>query len=204
VAKTGGAPVSASDTCRASVDVRKGANYLGFVALLPILTAPDPRLKRKAAPVARVDDRIRQLMNDMAETMYAAPGIGLAAPQVGVLERVIVVDVAKEGEPSQLLKMANPEVLWVSDELETYNEGCLSLPDHYADVERPAACRVRYLDEQGEIRELDAKGLLATCVQHEIDHLEGTLFVDHISALKRNIILRKLQKLKKSKELEPA
>src|SRR5690606_30384805 len=99
------------------------------------------------------------------------------APQVGVLARVIVVDVAKEGEPSQLLKMANPEVLWVSDELETYNEGCLSLPDHYADVERPAACRVRYLDEQGEIRELDAKGLLATCVQHEIDHLEGTLFV---------------------------
>jgi peptide deformylase len=165
--------------------------------------APDPRLKLKAKPVAAVDARIRQLMSDMAETMYAAPGIGLAAPQVGVLERVIVVDIGKEGEP-QLLKLANPERLWHSETLATFNEGCLSLPDHYADVERPAECRVRYLDEQGEIREIHAQGLLATCLQHEMDHLEGTLFVDHISALKRGMILRKLQKLKKSKELEPA
>jgi peptide deformylase len=174
------------------------------VALLPILTAPDPRLKLKAKPVAAVDARIRRLMDDMAETMYAAPGIGLAAPQVGVLERVLVVDTGKEGEPSQLMKIANPELLWQSEELATYNEGCLSLPDHYADVQRPAECRVRYLDYQGEIREIHAKGLLATCLQHEMDHLEGTLFVDHISALKRGIILRKLQKMKKSKELEPA
>lgn len=166
--------------------------------------APDPRLKLKAKPVAAVDARIRRLMDDMAETMYAAPGIGLAAPQVGVLERVLVVDVAKDGDKPQLLKVANPELLWHSDDLAIFNEGCLSLPDHYADVERPAACKVRYLDEQGEIREIHAKGLLATCLQHEMDHLEGTLFVDHISALKRNIILRKLQKLKKSKELEPA
>ena len=173
------------------------------MALLPILVAPDPRLKLKAKPVAAVDARIRQLMSDMAETMYAAPGIGLAAPQVGVLERVIVVDIGKEGEP-QLLKLANPELLWHSETLATFNEGCLSLPDHYADVERPAECRVRYLDEQGEIREIHAQGLLATCLQHEMDHLEGTLFVDHISALKRGIILRKLQKLKKAKELEPA
>jgi peptide deformylase len=173
------------------------------VALLPILTAPDPRLKIKAKPVAAVDARIRQLMDDMAETMYAAPGIGLAAPQVGVPERVIVVDIAKEGEESQVLKLANPELLWRSEELATYNEGCLSLPEHYADVQRPAECKVRYLDYQGEIREIHATGLLATCLQHEMDHLEGTLFVDHISALKRNIILRKLQKLKK-KELEPA
>jgi peptide deformylase len=173
------------------------------VALLPILTAPDPRLKLKAEPVRAVDARIRRLMDDMAETMYAAPGIGLAAPQVGVLERVLVVDTGKEGEP-RLLKIANPEILWRSEELATYNEGCLSLPDHYADVQRPAECRVRYLDEQGEIRELHATGLLATCIQHEMDHLEGTLFVDHISALKRSIILRKLTKLKKSKELEPA
>jgi peptide deformylase len=174
------------------------------VALLPILTAPDPRLKLKAKPVAAVDARIRRLMDDMAETMYAAPGIGLAAPQVGVLERVLVVDTGKEGEPSQLMKIANPELLWQSEELATYNEGCLSLPDHYADVQRPAECRVRYLDYEGEIREIHAKGLLATCLQHEMDHLEGTLFVDHISALKRGIILRKLQKMKKSKELEPA
>jgi peptide deformylase len=165
--------------------------------------APDPRLKLKAQPVAAVDARVRQLMDDMAETMYAAPGIGLAAPQVGVPERVLVIDVGKEGEP-QLLKIANPELLWRSETLATFNEGCLSLPEHYADVERPAECRVRYLDEQGEIREIHAQGLLATCLQHEMDHLEGTLFVDHISALKRSIILRKLQKLKKTKELEPA
>ena len=173
------------------------------MALLPILTAPDPRLKLKAKPVAAVDDRIRRLMDDMAETMYAAPGIGLAAPQVGALERVLVIDVGKDDE-KQLLRIANPELLWRSEDLATYNEGCLSLPDHYADVQRPAECRVRFLDYQGEIRELHATGLLATCIQHEMDHLEGTLFVDHISALKRNIILRKLAKLKKSKELEPA
>jgi peptide deformylase len=174
------------------------------VALLPILTAPDPRLKLKAKPVASVDDRIRRLMDDMAETMYAAPGIGLAAPQVGVVERVIVIDVAAEDGAPQLLKIANPEILWRSEENATYNEGCLSLPEHYADVQRPAECKVRYLDYEGEIRETHAKGLLSTCLQHEMDHLEGTLFVDHISALKRGIILRKLQKMKKSRELEPA
>jgi peptide deformylase len=174
------------------------------VALLPILTAPDPRLKVKAKPVAAVDSRIRRLMDDMAETMYAAPGIGLAAPQVGVAERVLVVDVARESEPAQLLRVANPELLWRSEELATYNEGCLSLPEHYADVARPAECRVRFLDHEGEIREIHAKGLLATCLQHEMDHLEGLLFVDHVSALKRGIILRKLAKLKRTKELEPA
>jgi peptide deformylase len=173
------------------------------VALLPILVAPDPRLKLKAKPVAAVDGRVRRLMDDMAETMYAAPGIGLAAPQVGVLERVLVVDVGKDDAP-EIMKIANPELLWVSETLATFNEGCLSLPDHYADVERPAECRVRYLDYQGERREIHAKGLLATCLQHEMDHLDGTLFVDHISALKRGMILRKLQKLKKAKELEPA
>jgi peptide deformylase len=173
------------------------------VALLPILVAPDPRLKLKAKPVAAVDGRVRRLMDDMAETMYAAPGIGLAAPQVGVLERVLVVDVGKDDAP-EIMKIANPELLWVSETLATFNEGCLSLPDHYADVERPAECRVRYLDYQGERREIHAEGLLATCLQHEMDHLDGTLFVDHISALKRGMILRKLQKLKKAKELEPA
>jgi peptide deformylase len=173
------------------------------MALLPIITAPDPRLKVKATPVAKVDARIRQLMDDMAETMYAAPGIGLAAPQVGVAERVLVVDIAREGEPQQLLRVANPEIVWRSEELAVYNEGCLSLPEHYADVERPTEVKVRYLDHENEIREIHAKGLLSTCLQHEMDHLEGTLFVDHISSLKRGIILRKLAKAKR-KELEPA
>jgi peptide deformylase len=168
------------------------------MAILPIITAPDPRLKQVAQPVEKVDAEVRKLMNDMLETMYVAPGIGLAAPQVGVLKRVIVLDLAREDEEPQPLKMANPEIVWVSDEDAVYNEGCLSLPEHYADVARPAACKVRYLDDQNEIRMLEADGLLATCVQHEIDHLEGILFVDHLTALKRNMILRKLLKAKKS------
>ncbi len=172
------------------------------MALLPIITAPDPRLKKKAAPVEKVDAEVRQLMDDMLETMYQAPGIGLAAPQVGVLKRVIVLDITHEEEPRNPLFMANPEIVWVSDEDASYNEGCLSLPEHYADVVRPAAVRVRYLDHENEIREIEATELLATCIQHEIDHLDGILFVDHISALKRNMILRKLLKAKKSNEPE--
>jgi peptide deformylase len=168
------------------------------MALLPIITAPDPRLKRVAEPVAKVDAEVRRLMDDMLETMYAAPGIGLAAPQVGALKRVIVADIAREDEEPQPLKMANPEIVWASDEDAVYNEGCLSLPEHYADVTRPAAVRIRYLDYQNEIRTIEADGLLATCLQHEMDHLDGILFVDHLTALKRNIILRKLLKAKKS------
>ncbi|OAB54979.1 peptide deformylase [Phormidium willei BDU 130791] len=171
------------------------------MAKLPILTAPDPRLKKKATPVERVDDEIRQLMDDMLETMYEAPGIGLAAPQVGVLKRVIVVDVARDGEAPQPHQMANPELLRVSDHDANYEEGCLSLPDHYGEVVRPAEIRLRYLDRQNEIRELEADGILATCIQHEIDHLDGILFVDHLSALKRNMILRKLLKAKKQHAL---
>jgi len=167
------------------------------MSVLPIITAPDPRLKLKAKPVAAVDDGIRRLMDDMLETMYLAPGIGLAAPQVGVLRRALVLDVAGEGEKPAPLKIANPEILWRSEELATYSEGCLSLPEHYADVTRPAEIKLRYLDYENEIRELHARGLLATVIQHEMDHLEGTLFVDHISALKRNIILRKLAKAKR-------
>ena len=168
------------------------------MALLPIIVAPDPRLKKKSVPVERADDDLRRLMDDMLETMYEAPGIGLAAPQVGVLKRVIVVDVAREGEEPQPHQMANPELTWVSDDDASYEEGCLSLPEHYAEVARPAAIKVRYLDREGEIRELEADGLLATCIQHEIDHLDGIPFVDHISALKRNMILRKLLKAKKT------
>jgi peptide deformylase len=179
------------------------------MAVLPIITAPDPFLKKIAAPVERVDDEVRRLMDDMLETMYVAPGIGLAAPQVGVGKRVIVLDVSKrEDGPARVLKMANPEIVWVSDDDAIYEEGCLSLPEHYAEVARPASVKVRYLDYEDEIREIAADGILATCLQHEIDHLDGILFVDHISALKRNMILRKLLKEKKaggaSRDREPA
>ena len=166
---------------------------------LPIITAPDPRLKIKARPVPAVDDKIRRLMDDMLDTMYGAIGIGLAAPQVGESSRIIVLDVAREGEKPQPMQLANPEILWRSPELTTGNEGCLSLPEHYAEVTRPAKIRLRYLDYQNEIREIEASGLLAMCVQHEIDHLDGVLFVDHISSLKRGMILRKLAKAKRSR-----
>jgi peptide deformylase len=168
---------------------------------LDILIAPDPRLKGIAQPVETVDSSIRRLMDDMLETMYAAPGIGLAAPQVGRAVRVIVVDVAEEGAEPQPYRMANPEIVKASDALRVTNEGCLSLPDFYADVERADAIEVSYLDENGEPRTLAADGLLATCIAHEIEHLEGVLFVDHLSLVKRNIILRKLQKAKRAGEL---
>jgi peptide deformylase len=170
------------------------------MAIRHIIIAPDPVLKAKAKPVENIDGGIVRLMDDMLETMYRAPGIGLAAPQIGVLQRVIVVDVADKDEKPQPFAMANPEILWKSDETSVHNEGCLSLPDHYADVTRPKQVRLRYIDRDGEVRELDADNLLATCVQHEIDHLNGVLFIDHISLLKRNMILRKLQKAKKSQE----
>jgi peptide deformylase len=169
------------------------------MAVLPIITAPDPRLKIKAKPVEAVDEGVRRLMDDMLETMKKAIGIGLAAPQVGIAKRVIVLDVAREGEKPQPIMLANPEILWRSDELVTFSEGCLSLPEHYADVERPAKIRLRHLDYQNEIREIEAEGLLATCIQHEIDHLDGVLFVDHISIVKRGMILRKLAKAKRSR-----
>ncbi len=168
------------------------------MAKLSVITAPDPRLKFECQRVERVDGEVRQLMDDLVETMYAAPGIGLAAPQVGVLKRVIVLDVARKDEAPRPLVLADPELVWVGDEAVTYEEGCLSLPEHFADVTRPRAVRVRYLDRDNESRELEAEDLLATCIQHEMDHLDGVLFVDHISALKRGIILRKLAKVKKA------
>jgi peptide deformylase len=174
------------------------------MAVLPVITAPDPRLKLIAKPVAAVDATVRRLMDDLVETMYGSIGIGLAAPQVGIAQRVIVVDVAREGEKPNPIRIANPEILWRSDETTVANEGCLSLPEHYAEVTRPADIRLRYLDHENEIREIEASGLLATCIQHEIDHLDGVLFVDHISALKRGMILRKLQKAKRSRVLERA
>ena len=171
------------------------------MAQLPIITAPDPRLKIKARPVPAVDNKVRRLMDDMLDTMYGAIGIGLAAPQVGQSSRVIVLDVARDGEKPQPLQLANPEILWRSPELTTGNEGCLSLPEHYAEVTRPAKIRLRYLDYQNEIREIEASGLLAMCLQHEIDHLDGILFVDHLSALKRNMILRKMVKEKRARKI---
>jgi peptide deformylase len=170
------------------------------MAILHIITAPDPRLKQLSAPVAKVDAEIRQLMDDMLETMHAAPGIGLAAPQVGVLKRVIVLEIDREDVKVGPLFMANPEIVDASDDDAVYNEGCLSVPEHYADVTRPAEVTVRYLDRDGKRQDLKCDGLLATCVQHEIDHLDGILFIDKISALKRNIILRKLVKERKERE----
>jgi peptide deformylase len=169
------------------------------MAILSIITAPDPRLKLTAKPVARVDARVRKLMDNMLETMYAAPGIGLAAPQVGQALRVLVLDSAREGEPAQPLRVANPEIVWASAEEVACEEGCLSLPEQFAEVTRPAAVKVRYLDHENEIREVHAKGLLAVCLQHEMDHLEGVLFVDHLSKLRRNMILRRLAKAKRQK-----
>lgn len=164
------------------------------MARLPIIVAPDPRLKTKAKPVDKVDAEISQLMDDMMETMHGANGIGLAAPQVGVQKRVLVMDISAKDEDPTPVYMANPEIVWASEDEDLHEEGCLSLPDQFADVVRPRAVRVRYLDHENEIRELDADEMLAVCVQHEMDHLDGTLFVDHVSSLKRNMILRKLQK----------
>jgi peptide deformylase len=171
------------------------------MAVRPILIAPDPRLKQKSAPVeGTVSDEHRALMDDMLETMYAAPGIGLAAIQVGVPLRIIVMDLAREGEEKQPRYFVNPEILWASAELQPYEEGCLSVPDIYDDVERPARVKLRYLNYKGETVEEDAEGLYAVCIQHEMDHLEGVLFIDHLSRLKRENALRKLKKARREAE----
>lgn len=178
------------------------------MAVLEILEVPDPRLRDVAQPIAAVDDDIRALADDMLETMYAAHGIGLAATQLGIDKRILVIDLQErvnedeekegEGEPVRDPRVViNPELLWVSDELSVYNEGCLSIPEQYAEVERPAHCRVRWLDEKGATHEEELDGLMATCMQHEIDHLDGVLFIDHISRLKRSMVLKKLEKLRK-------
>ena len=158
---------------------------------LPLVIAPDPSLKLKAKSVECVDSSIRKLMDDMLETMYFEPGIGLAAPQVGHSKRVIVLDVSSDEQERQPFRMANPKILWASDDDVTREEGCLSLPDHYAEVPRPKSINVEYIDENNHRKSLKAEGLLATCLQHEMDHLDGILFVDYLSALKRNMILRK-------------
>ena len=159
-----------------------------------IIKLPDPRLRLVSKPVQKVDDEIRTLVADMFETMYAAPGIGLAAIQLGVPRRVITLDLAKKEEPKKPQVVINPEVLWSSEERGTYEEGCLSIPEIYEDIERPAQVKVRYMDLDGKTHEVDANGLLATCLQHEIDHLNGVLLIDHMSRLKRDRIVKKFAK----------
>ncbi len=174
------------------------------MARLPIIVAPDPRLKKIARPVEVVDQKIRRLLDDMLETMYDASGIGLAGPQVGSMLRVIVLDVTKLDDTADPLRLVNPEIVWQSDELLVKEEGCLSLPEYYGEVERADTIKIRYLDRDNKQQELRADEMLATCIQHEIDHLDGILFVDHMSSLKRNMILRKLSKAKKQGSLTTA
>jgi peptide deformylase len=167
------------------------------VAKLDIITLPDRKLRLKSAPVERIDDDLRKFMDSMLEAMYAAPGIGLAAIQVGVPRRVITIDVAKredENAEARPLFLINPELLWKSDEVAVGEEGCLSIPEYFAEVERPASVRVAYLDRDGKRQELEADGVLAVCLQHEIDHLNGKLFIDHLSKLKRDMVIKKFAK----------
>ncbi len=166
----------------------------------PVIEAPDPRLKTVSKPVGKVDASLRKLMDDMLETMYAAEGVGLAAIQVGIPKRLIVMDLARKEEPPKPQFFADPVLLWASDERATCQEGCLSVPDLYEDVERPARVRVRYIGYDGKTVELDADGMLALCLQHEMDHLDGVLFIDHLSKLKRSIMLRKLAKARRQRE----
>lgn len=169
------------------------------MAVLPIITAPDRRLKVKSTPVEAVDDDVRKLLGDMLETMHAAPGIGLSAVQVGVPKCLITVDVSRDDEDNAPLFLANPEIIEYSNEILTFSEGCLSLPDQFADLPRPEAIILDYLDYDGAQQQIQADGLLSRCIQHEMDHLLGRLFVDHMSAVKRSMILRKLEKARRQK-----
>lgn len=176
------------------------------MAVLPIVEVPDNVLRQSCAPVPEITDEVRALVADMFDTMYHARGIGLAAVQVGILQRVVVIDLQErelaEGEPPEAVRepraFINPEITWVSDELSTYSEGCLSIPDQYADVTRPARCRVTWQDADGARHEDEFGGLMATCMQHEVDHLNGVLFIDHISRLKRGMLLKKLDKARRA------
>lgn len=165
------------------------------MSLKPLIILPDPVLRQVSEPVETVDTRIKTLARDMFETMYDAPGIGLAAIQIGVPLRLLVIDLAKEDEPKMPQVFINPEIIESSDDRSVYEEGCLSIPDYYAEVERPASVRVRFVDGNGKEQEVLAEGLLATCLQHEIDHLNGVLFIDHISKLKRDMVVKKFKKL---------
>ena len=162
-----------------------------------IVIEPDPILRKKSERLEKVDDEIKKLLDDMLETMYAAPGIGLAAVQVGILKRLIVIDISKENEKKNPIFLVNPVIISRSSDTSVYEEGCLSLPGHFAEIERPAECKVEYIDYDGKKKEIKAKGLLSTCIQHEVDHLNGVLFIDYLSKLKKDMIVKKLIKHKK-------
>ena len=170
------------------------------MAIRKILTEPDPFLRQKSKIVEEVNDEIRSLMDDMVDTMYDAPGIGLAAIQIGIPKRVIVIDLSKDDQKKNPLYFVNPEIIIKSKNDASYEEGCLSVPNQFAEISRPDTCKVKFLDYEGNKKTLEAEGLLATCIQHEIDHLEGILFIDYLSKLKKNMIIKKLSKQKKSLE----
>jgi len=171
------------------------------MSVLEIIKEPDPILRKKSDEVSKVDNDIRALMDNMLETMYQAPGIGLAAPQVGILKKVIVIDLAKEDEPKKPLFIVNPKIIWKSDELSSREEGCLSIPGYFAEVVRPAKCKLQYLDYDGKQQEIEAEDLLSTCIQHEVDHCDGVLFIDYLSKLKKDMIIKKLIKAKKEQQV---
>jgi peptide deformylase len=173
------------------------------MALRHIITLPDPKLRLISKPLERVDDSVRKLLDDMVDTMHEAPGIGLAAIQVAEALRLVVVDIAKKDEPPQPLQFINPEIVWSGDDRSVYEEGCLSIPEYYEEVERPASVRTRFIDRDGKQQEILAEGLLATVLQHEIDHLDGVLFIDHISKLKRDRVTKKFAKMAKRAEGHP-
>jgi peptide deformylase len=169
--------------------------------IYPIITIPDPVLRRMADPIEQVDDDLRRLMDDMLATMYDAPGVGLAAPQIGVSRRLIVMDAARDDEPKAPIVMANPQILDRSEEMRVHEEGCLSIPEVTAEVERPAVTRVSFLDREGKPQEAELEGILSTIVQHEIDHLNGVLFIDYLSRLKRDMIVKKFTKQKRAEAM---
>lgn len=171
------------------------------MTIKPLIILPDPLLRQVSQPIERIDGYMQKLADDMLETMYDAPGIGLAAIQVGIPRRMLVIDVSREGDPKEPLVFINPEIVTSSDERSVYEEGCLSIPDYYAEVERPARVTVKSLDREGREVTTEADGLLATCLQHEIDHLNGILFIDHISRLKREMVIKKFTKAAKTKAL---
>jgi peptide deformylase len=174
------------------------------MAVREIIKLPDKRLRLNSEPVKRIDAGIRALVADMFETMYAAPGIGLAGIQIGVAKRVVVMDLSKRDEAQQPHVFINPEITWASEEKSTHEEGCLSIPEYYEEVERPNEVKVKYLDLEGKAREIEAAGLFATCLQHEIDHINGVLFIDHISKLKRDRVVKKFIKAAKQAKKEEA
>jgi peptide deformylase len=179
------------------IDPASPTPYIATMAVRDILIIPDKRLRLKSEAVKAMDKPLRALIDDMFETMYAAPGIGLAAIQIGVPKRVVTMDLAKKDEPRQPQVFINPEVIWVSDEKAVYEEGCLSIPEYYEEVARPKAVKVKFLDAALKPQEIEAEGLLATCLQHEIDHINGVLFIDHISKLKRDMVMKKFKKAAK-------